>query len=169
MVACKVARGAASCAESPSLLAPASPRWCSPPATAAAESLALTRASVSAAPKSCVCAAASIPPLRSLRASGSDAARVLGPDSAAPPALPAGTAAASNNRSPAQCRTSHTMLSSCTAHVHAPTQTAFFYPSHCSLSRASCFSTRPVKLQCQECPRSAPQKLAQRVSAGYLV
>ena len=56
---------------------------------------------------------------------------------------------------PARCCRPHTARSSC---VHLAflfqNKSRSFHPSHCSLSRASRSSTRPVNLQCQESPRS---------------
>ena len=51
----------------PILRAPASRRWCSPPATAAAAARALTLVSICAAPNSCAPAATPAPPLRPSR------------------------------------------------------------------------------------------------------
>ena len=151
---CRAACDAVSCAESPVLPAPASHRWCSPPARVSVEFPAAIRVSVCADPIAYALAADPAQPPRSVPASDSGDARVPDLGHAAPPALPAGTAAANNNRSPAQCRRSHTTRSSCADLALVPVQTAFFRPSHCSLSRASLISTRPVNLQCQESPRS---------------
>src|ERR1700678_188610 len=174
MAGCKAVCAAAPCAPPPILRALPSRRSCSSPATAAAAYPALTPVSTCAVPNSCALAATAARPPRFPPPSGWDVVAESGLDLATPPALPADTAAASSNPSPARCRTSHTTPSSYANRAPVPSQTALAHPSHCSLSRASRLSTRPSLLQCQECPRSnlsamspvCTHRLARSVRAG---